>query len=30
MGFNYPGHIKVPGAVTGLFVLQGGSCLRRR
>lgn len=30
MGFNYAGHTKVPGAATGLFVLQGGSCLRRR
>lgn len=30
MSFNCPRHAKVPGAVTGLFVLQEGSCLRRR
>lgn len=30
MGFNCPEHAKVPGAVTGLFVLQGGSALSRR
>ena len=29
MGFNCPGHTKIPGTVTGLFVLQGGRRRRR-
>lgn len=30
MGFNCPGHAKVPGVVMGLLVLRRGSGLRRR